>query len=465
MSYPFYSPKLLLLLLLLLPSMSNGQILTLKDAVTIAAENYGTIRAKSAYVGASKAGIAESKREYLPNLGLSAQQDYGTANGQNGPLYGFGGLGVASSGPALSAQNWNAAFGGLYLANINWDFFSFGRATQKVKVAIAAYARDTSDLNQEIFEHKINVAAAYLNLLAAQQLTISQQKNLDRAIVSSKTATVRALNGLLAGVDSSLANAEVSNARIALTKALDVQQEQENRLAVLMGVPTKTFELDSAFIQKIPGAILEHEGQISEDHPLLHYYKSRISFSDQQTQYYKRFALPVFSLFGVFQTRGSGFDAAYAQDQTAYTQDYATGINPIRSNYLLGIGASWNLTSIVRVHKQVEQQQFISKGLTEEYNLTDQKIKAQLALAENKIKNALANYAEVPVQLKAAQDAYLQKNTLYKNGLTTLIDLTQTLYTLNRAETDRDIAYANVWQSLLLKAAATGDFNLFLNEF
>jgi hypothetical protein len=30
---------------------------------------------------------------------------------------------------------------------------------------------------------------------------------------------------------------------------------------------------------------------------------------------------------------------------------------------------------------------------------------------------------------------------------------------------DKDIAYNNVWQALLYKAAATGDFGLFINNF
>ena len=55
--------------------------------------------------------------------------------------------------------------------------------------------------------------------------------------------------------------------------------------------------------------------------------------------------------------------------------------------------------------------------------------------------------------------------TLYKNGLTDLTDLTQTMFTLNRAEIDRDIINNNVWQSYLLKVAATGNFDLFTNEF
>lgn len=97
--------------------------------------------------------------------------------------------------------------------------------------------------------------------------------------------------------------------------------------------------------------------------------------------------------------------------------------------------------------------------------MVDQQLKSQLALAEARLKNALDNYREAPIQVKAASDAYLQKSVLYKNGLTNLVDLTQALFTLNRAETDRDIAYTNVWQALLLKSSALGNFDLFINEF
>ena len=101
--------------------------------------------------------------------------------------------------------------------------------------------------------------------------------------------------------------------------------------------------------------------------------------------------------------------------------------------------------------------------MRDEFELTNQQIKAQLALAEIKIANALATYQEAPLQVKAASDAYLQRTVLYRNGLTTIVDVTQSLYALNRAETDRDIAYNNVWQAFLLKAAAGGDFQMFIN--
>jgi len=89
---------------------------------------------------------------------------------------------------------------------------------------------------------------------------------------------------------------------------------------------------------------------------------------------------------------------------------------------------------------------------------------AQLDAAEVKITLAYQSDLEAPKQVQAATQAYNQKLTLYKNGLTSLLDVTQTLYILNRAETDREIVHINLWQSMLLKAAATGDYEIFNNE-
>ncbi len=443
----------------------HAQPLTLKDAINIALTNYGTIKAKSNYVNASNESVHQSRRDYLPNIVLSAQQDYGTINGQNGPMYGFGGYLVSSSGLPLANQNWNAAFGALYLANINWDFFSFGRAQEKIKVAQAGLVRDKNDLAQEQFQHQIKVAAAYLNVLAAHCITTTQQRNLERAIVFKTNVVIRAKNGLVPGVDSSLANAEVSNAKIALTNAKDMEQEQANKLAVLIGVPATPFVLDTTFISRIPASILNPSGVKEQEHPLLKYYQSRINLSIEQTSYYRKQYYPTLSLFGIIQGRGSGFTAGYTYDQKDYSDNYGTGINPVRGNYLMGVGMNWNLTTIIRNSAQVNAQKYISQGLQNEYDLVNQQLKAQMVLSDTKIKNALDNSIEAPIQVRSASDAYLQKSTLYKNGLATLVDVTQTLYTLNRAESQRDIANSNVWQALLMKAAATGDMNIFMNEF
>ena len=447
-------------------SSAQPNTLTLKSAIQTALTNYASIKAKNNYLNSSRALLEETRREYLPDLNISAQQDYGTINGQNGVIFGYKGLSTGASGPPLSTQNWNAAFGGLYLANINWDFFSFGKAKLKIRVSKSVVARDSNDLSQEQFQQEIKVAAAYLNLLAAQRLYLSQLHNLDRSLALRTVVISRAKNGLNAGVDSSLANAEVSAARIALTRAKDVQQENNNRLAELMGVTPEDFIIDTFFIARIPFAVADSSPLQQTIHPLLKFYQSRVTLSNEQARYFHSFNYPTFSLFSVFQGRGSGFDYNYGDlNPGGYTNSYFSGINPKRSNYLAGVGLIWNLTNPLRVQQLVASQKFLSKAFQNEYELVDQQLKNQLLLARNKMDNALENYKEVPVQLKAAEDAYLQKSVLYKNGLTNIVDVTQALYALYRAEADRDVTYANVWQALLLKAAASGDFMIFGNEF
>ncbi|WP_199200314.1 TolC family protein [Adhaeribacter arboris] len=274
---------------------SQNKVLSLKEALEIGLANYGTLKAKTNYVHAAEAVVRQSQREYLPDVSISGQHDYGTINGQNGAFYGFRGLNSSSSGPPLQTQNWNAAFGSLYLANISWDFFSFGKAHEKIAVAKASREQDESDLGQEQFQHQVRVASAYLNLQAAQRLTRSQERNLERTLALKRVVVARAKNGLNPGVDSSLANAEVSNARIALTRARDTEQEQGNQLAQLLGVPGQNFLLDSIFITKIPVAFGQNASLQSDNHPVLSFYRNRVNLSHQRERYFRTFQYPTFS--------------------------------------------------------------------------------------------------------------------------------------------------------------------------
>jgi hypothetical protein len=106
----------------------------------------------------------------------------------------------------------------------------------------------------------------------------------------------------------------------------------------------------------------------------------------------------------------------------------------------------------------------LTKAYQQEYDLISTQLKDQLVFADQRISTAISAYHEVPIQFKAASDAYLQKSVLYKNGLANIVDVQQALYAVNKAETDMSVAYIQVWQALLLKAAASGDFNLFLGQ-
>jgi outer membrane protein TolC len=443
------------------------QPLGIKDAIRIGLENYGTIKAKNNQLNSSKAQLTETKTEYLPDLNLSAQNVYGTINGQNGPAYGYGGFATAASGPALPNQNWNATFGSLYVANVNWNFFAFGRAVEKVKVQSRVVDINTADLNQERFEEEVRVSSAYLNDLVAQQLVKANYDNLYRSIQVQKVVLARVKNGLNPGVDSSLANAQVANAQIAYIQSQETEKEQATLLSQYLGSDLKSYELDSTFVTKVPINMYQASQVNIDDHPVLQYYNNLIKQSDEQAKYLSTFSYPTFTLFGLYQGRGSGFKSGYSTNQSDYNFDssYGAGADPTRYNYLLGVGVTWDITNPFRVHYQVRAQKFISDEYRDQYNLQSQNLRDELALAETKIVNAVNAYNEAPVEVKAASDAYKQKFALYQNGLATIVDFQEALYALNRAEIDQAIASNTLWQALLYKAGASGDFNIFINNF
>jgi len=116
------------------------------------------------------------------------------------------------------------------------------------------------------------------------------------------------------------------------------------------------------------------------------------------------------------------------------------------------------------VRQQARAQEFVEQGFRYEYDQVNVQLKNQLIVSDQRIQNSLEGVREAPLQYQAASDAYLQKSVLYKNGLTNIADLQLAMYALNRAELDRSVSNINVWQALLLKAAASGDFDLFIKQ-
>ena len=454
--------SIIILLLSTIHTQAQEKYLLLSQAIQTGLQNYQSIQAKQNYLHASAELVKNTKKEYLPNVLASIQQVYGTVNSQFGPLSPYGAPGTSSSGPLYSSQSWTAAFGSIYVLNTNWEVFSFGRLQSRIDYSLSQVSNDSADVAQEQFIQSVKISGAYLDLLVAQTLYQSALANLDRAKYVQIVVLARTKSGLNAGVDSSIANADVSGANLVVINAMNNVQQFSNQLAQLMNAPPVAYIADSFFLKTLPATY--NTTFATEQNPQVQFYKSRIDLSNSYARLLAKSILPGLNLFGIFQSKGSGFDYDYTPTDNNYSKNYLDGINPTRSNYVTGLSISWNIISLAKVKHQVIAQQYISKGLQNEYDLINTQLKDQLVLADQRIANSLASWKEAPIQYKAASDAYLQKSVLYKNGLANIIDVQQALYVLDRAETDMGVAYINVWQSLLQKAAASGDFDLFLKQ-
>lgn len=446
-------------------AQGTDSTLTLQKAINIASTQQQILKAKGNYAKSSDEAVTAAKRDGLPDFILSAQQAYGTINGLNGLASGLPGLTTNTAGPVAATQNWNAAFGAIYASNVYWNVFSFGLQRAHVAEARGIADRDVADLEQEKFQQQVRVSGAYLNLLAAQRLHYSMDVNLWRVSQLRNVILTRTENGLNPGVDSAIANAEVSKARIAVIDAINYEQNQAANLAMQLGISKQSFSLDSTYINQLPARLPGQPIVDISKNPELKFFSVRVKSSELSANFLSKTSLPRVSLFGVLQERGSGFGTNYANNLTDFSHNYLNGVGLIRVNYLIGIGVTWNLSDLTRVASRVKSQHYFSDALKNEYNYQENVLTNQLEQGNKQLVNALQKYHEAPIQLKAARDAYEQKTTLYSNGLATIVDVTQALYNLNTAETDKDIAGSAVWQALLYIAASSGDFNLFINQF
>jgi outer membrane protein TolC len=443
---------------------SSSGMLTLPDAIRISMGNYALLKAKQDLVNASDREVRAAKQDGLPDFTLGAEMAYGTLNGMNGLSSGQPGLTTLTSGPVSATQNWNAAFGALYVTNINWNIFSFGLQRTHVAAAKGQYRQDQQDLQQEQFQQQVRVAGAYLSLLAAQRVRMAMEDNLQRSSDLRDVIVHRTEYGLNPGVDSSIADAELSKARLSLIDAVNFEQGQANQLSIQMGISPRIFLLDTSFSLLLPKDMLVQQPADVSANPTLQFLNSRVTTSNLIASYIQKTGLPRVSLFGVGQERGSGFGDRYTSNTGDYSGSFFQGINPYRSNYLVGVGVTWDITGLSRSRSRAAAQHYRSAALSGAYDLEQNQLVNQLALSDQQIRNALAKYRETPIQLKSATDAYGQKKALYENGLTNIVEVSQTLYLLNRAEIDRDVACNAVWQAILFKAGTAGDLTLFLKQ-
>lgn len=455
-------PILLCGLLMSLSTPARAEPLRLHDAVTRAVSRYRSLAVKRHELNAAEARATGVRDAYLPDVTAAAQQSFGTVNGAFGPQTPIGFQGISSAGPTSSDQSWNAAFGANYLLAVNWELFTFGRVDSRIDLADASARRAKADLEQERFVHGVRVAGAYLDLLVAQQLARVATSNLERAGSVHDDVDARARTGLVPQVDQSSAEAEVSRARLAVVDARDREQRLATQLAVYLDAPAASFVLDEAFLSRAPTRF--STAASFADNPQLKLQTARIDEAEASARATARSIRPGLNLVGAYHLRASGFEHDYTPASGRFTSGYLDGIAPNRSNFIVGLTLSWNLMSPLKNRGPNAAQDEMAAAVRSEHELLESQLRNQLRLAETRITNMLEFVREVPRQLAAAEAAYNQKKALYDNGLSTLVEVQQALYALNRAEVDRSVAYVGLWQALLQKAAAAGDFELFSSQ-
>ncbi|HEY8894131.1 MAG TPA: TolC family protein [Niastella sp.] len=427
-------------------SQTGDSSFGLKELLARVGKQSSFLKSDSAAILIKLAQQNAAKYNVLPAFTLNLQGNLGTNNNLPGGYFSYG---IVPGNSRVRNEGSDAAIlTDLAIASLNWTIYDFGEKKEQRNVAASDVLVEQSRFNQKKYDLEAYVIDTYLQWLQIEDLLAIQTRNIDRTTEIRQSILALAKSGIRAGVDTSIAEAEISRLRSNYLELDGQRQQLKIILAAITNMPAEQLKADTAYsirlIAQSMVAALNDSG--NQQHPLLQYYRSLYENSLQKAQLVKKSFYPTISLQGAVWGRGSSVSAS---DEF---RALGKGWGLERGNYLVGVGITYDLFDIKRRQLQIRTQEAVTSYADQQYkekqlllNLNENKLNARLGTMKQKL-------LEIPNQLAAAQAAYRQKLSLYKNGLINIVELNIALSVLYRAETDMIAAKYMYCKTLFEKA-------------
>ncbi|HEY2582506.1 MAG TPA: TolC family protein [Mucilaginibacter sp.] len=448
---------LLLLTAITVKAQQTSPPITLKELLNRVNQKAPQLLTDSAAIIVKTAQAAEVRNNWLPNLNLNYQADIGTSNNVVGPYFGFG-IVPSSTGGVHTTSVTTAASTNLGIAALDWEVYNFGKYGAQNKVASSDITVEQNQYAQSKYYLQAYTIGDYLQLLRLENFLGIQYDNIQRTQEIMRSIRSLAKSGVKAGVDTSVAEAELSKARLNYIEVNNQLKQVQLQLSAVTGVPYQSIVPDTTVEMTLinqPTAYLFPPD--TANHPLINFYKSVYQNSLQREDLVKKQYNPKILVEAATWGRGSSISP---DDQY---NSLSTGYGFQRGNYLVGLGISYNLFDLrkkqLKLRTQKANTDYNEKKLQEQQQL--------LAISANQadveMQTALNRLQEIPNQLKAANASYRQQLSLYRNGLSNIVDLDAALNILYRAETDYMQAKYDYTNALFQKAITENQVNTILN--
>jgi outer membrane protein len=442
---------ILLLLSLPVTAQNNSHSPSLHDLLKQAEANYPLIKSKMLDVQAAQKGISISQSTFIPTLDASYQVNRATYNNITGMVYPQ--YIIPISGPPSTGNNMTGVYGTAASLVLNWQPITFGQRKSQIEYSKANYQSSGFDAQNEIFEHKVKVINAYLDVITATEVVKVLEGNLRRAEANFLLARTMVGNGLKPGVDSTLFKAELSRAKIELLNSRKLKSQSIIILSQLVASESDVNVSDSSYFSKLPSLATISD---SLKNPILSLYNSNTELSKAKGKMLKRTMMPTLGVWGTTYARGSEISGGVVVPHD--------GLSFERYNWGVGLQLSVPLLQAARISPQLKQQQYVIMSNEEKLNNISLQLRKQLEIADTTLYSVLAIAKESPVLYESANYSYKSLLSRYQAGLATYADLIQAQYVLIKAETEYKTNFMGVWKALLNKAEISGDLNLFLNQ-
>ncbi len=440
------------------PVFAQQQPVTLKQLLNLVGQKAPSLLTDSAAVLIRQAQATEIRSNRLPNLRLNYQADIGSNNNVAGPYFGYGIIPSNSRG-VRDQSNTTAATVNLGIAAFDWEFYNFGAYRAQNQVAQSDVRVEQNQFAQSKYQLQSFTIGNYLQLLRLQDYLNIQSRNIRRNQEINRSIHALAVSGVRPGVDTSIAEAELSKARLNYIELDNQLKQVQLQLSAISSLNYQTIVPDTLAEQKLIAQATAAPALNADtsNHPLINYYRSVYKNNLLKEALVKKQYNPKILLEGAVWGRGSSIDA------NDNFNSLGNGLNPQRGNYLVGVGISYNLFDLRRRQLKLNTQKASTNYALKQLDEQKYLLAASANQADVELNTALQRLQEIPNQLKSANAGYRQNLSLYRNGLINIIELNAALNILYRAETDYAQAKYAYTNALFQKAITDNQVGAVLN--
>jgi outer membrane protein TolC len=438
-------------------------IIGLKAAIDSATYNYPELKAKQFQVASASASVTDAENQQLPSLTIGDELNIGNDNGLDGSYFSMGII-PSTSGGVRAENNTNTASGNIGVAYLEHELYNFGLNGARVDLANSLVNFSKADYAESSYLLQFHVAQLYFELLRLKLLVSTERRNIDRYRVVYSYIKAYTSSGIRPTVDSSIAMAEVSEATIQYIRATETFNKLKLEFLFYTGLKINDFELDTTIYTLPDERVNRLKENISSDsvgnsNPVIAYYDNQWEYALSEENLVAKSYLPKIYLLGSAWFRGSSVNPNDTFGSLSTGWDYS------RSNYMVGLALTYNIIDLIHQSDKVAIQHYQSESMREEALQQRILLESQLQQADTAIQAAIDREREVPIQLKAAQDAFAQKSAQYDAGLANITELTEASYLLYKAEIDEVQASSDLLNTLLQKSVTNNTLSTFLANF
>ena len=437
------------------------QTVNLYDLARRADEYYPLLRQRQAEVSYSKAHERTAGLSMLPNLALQEQPDYGTVNSVGGAYFPLGLIPSVSGGNSESGK-YVANAGNIAIANLNWELYDFGYLRAMSDAASAESAVSSSQYVADKYNLRQSVVLLYIDWLRKYRLLQIRRDDAGRDSIVLLLIRANVLSGLRPGADSSTALATYSGARIAYLRSLNDFNLIRDQIEGMTGAPMANTEPDTLVagldvLQRISATT--QVDSVNTNYPPTAVFVAKYAAQAANAKADEKQWLPKLQMNAAYWMRNTGVSSTGQFSDGGLTMPYSA------YNYLFGLTATVTLTDLAQRRAHIRENRSLLES--REWALKGQQldVATQYKQARTSLAATMAQLEELPVLEQAANMSFQQQLALYRAGLNTLTDVTNSEYTLLQAETNLVITQTDLVKLEYLLAALSGKQDMFISQF